>query len=48
MNIPTGVSVAFALITFFLFHFGHAALAWCVIVGGGLGLGLLYGIKSRK
>lgn len=48
MNTPTVVSVAFALIAFFLFRSGHTAPAWCVIVRGGLVLGVLYGMKSRK
>ncbi len=48
MNVPTGVSVAVALLTFFLFRTGHTALAWCVIAGGGLILGIVYGRKTRK
>lgn len=40
-QIPTGISVVFAVITFMLFRSGHAEIAWVLIVVGGLMLGLL-------
>lgn len=47
-QIPNGVSIAFALVTFFLFYSGQSALAWAVIIVGGLAVGLWLGLKSRK
>lgn len=48
MNVPTSVSVVFAVTTYFLFQSGHGSLAWCVIVGGALAIGVVYGPKRQK
>ncbi|MGD0207405.1 MAG: hypothetical protein ABSC89_07365 [Verrucomicrobiota bacterium] len=47
-EIPTGISIAFAAVTFFLFRSGQSGLAWIVIIVGGLALGLFIGWKNRK
>ena len=47
-GVPTSISIAMALVTFFLLRAGFSELAWVVIIIGGLALGILIGSKKGR
>jgi hypothetical protein len=47
-QIPTGISIAFAVVTAILFQTGNAKVAWVVIVVGAVILGLVLASQKRK
>lgn len=47
-QIPTGMSIVFAVITSLLFQAGQSKLAWLIIVIGGLTLGIVFGLRNKR
>jgi hypothetical protein len=46
--LSSGVSIAFAVVTYFLFETGHGNIAWVVIVFGGALVGLIIGLRNKR